>query len=144
MRGILLLSILNIKGSYSRNIDLPLEDDQDIPDTVQWWFGNGGCWRIKTFALDHDIHTYRIRGSSQTTLELAKNNNLKHYGDITRAQYEIYFADCTNRAEVEAEFAQIGLPPILEIAPGKFAFWKPDDAVYATKSKPAPKEPSND
>ena len=75
MRGTLVLAILTIKGSYSRAIDFPLEGETDVPDTVQWWFGDGGCWRIRTYALDHDIHAYRIGDSPQTTLNLDTENN---------------------------------------------------------------------
>ena len=141
MRGVLLLAVLNIKSSYSRHIETSLQGEQDVPDTLQWWFGNGGCWRIRTYALDHDIHTYQIGNSPQTTLELATRNNLKHYGSVIKAQHKIHFVDCSNRPEVETEFARIGLAPRVEIAPGRFVFWKPDEAEYATKSRPASNEP---
>jgi|SRR5215469_2428983 len=140
MRGVLLLAVLSIKSSYSRNIESSLQDEQDVPDTLQWWFGNGGCWRIRTYALDHDIHTYRIGNSPKTTLELAAKNNHKHYGNVIRTQHQLHFVDCSDRPEVETEFARIGLAPRIEIAPGRFAFWKPDEAEYATKSRPAPNE----
>lgn len=136
MRGVLLLAVLSVKSSYLRNLEVPLQDLRDVPDTLQWWFGEGGCWRIRTYALDHDIHTYEIGKSPQTTLELALENNQRHYGNIIAAQHEIHFADCNNRLEVEAEFARIGLVPRIEIAPDRFVFWEPDDGAYSTKSTP--------
>jgi hypothetical protein len=87
----------------------------DVPDTRQWWFGDGGCWRIRTYALDHDIHAYQIANSLQTTLELAKKNNRDNYGDIIQSQHLIHFVDCANPAELEAEFGRIGLVPWVEI-----------------------------
>jgi hypothetical protein len=135
MRGILLLAILSVKSSYSREIEIPLERADDVPDTLQWWFGDRGCWRVRTYALDHDIHAYQVADSLQTTLELAKKNNHDNYGDIIRNQHQIHFVDCADAAELEAEFRRIGLVPRLEIK-DEFAFWKPDDAEYWTKSSP--------
>lgn len=135
MRGILLVAILNVKSSYSHEIETPLENTNDVPDTLQWWFGDGGCWRVRTYAVDHDIHAYQVANSPQTTLELAKKNNHDNYGDILREQHQVHFVDCTNTLEVGAEFERIGLAPRLEIQE-HFAFWKPDDADYSTKSSP--------
>ncbi|MFZ0644797.1 MAG: hypothetical protein WAM25_16685 [Candidatus Acidiferrales bacterium] len=138
MRGILFLAVLTVKSSYSRDIELSVEGPNDVPDTLQWWFGANGCWRIHTYALDHDIHAYQLGNSPQTTLELAKQNNQKNYGDVIAAQHVIHFVDCANRGELEAEFGRIGFVPRLEVDVdhGRFAFWKPDDAVYSTKSSP--------
>jgi hypothetical protein len=135
MRGVLLLAILSVKSSYSQEIETPLESADDIPDTLQWWFGDGGCWRVRTHAVDHDIHAYQIADSPQTTLDLAKKNNHDNYGDIIRAQRQIHFINCTNLPEVRAEFERIGLAPTLTIQE-HYAFWKPDDADYWTKSSP--------
>ena len=136
MRGTLLLALLNVKSSYLREIETALENADEVPDTLQWWFGDGGCWRIRTYALDHDIHAYQIANSLQTTLELAKKNNRDNYGDIIQSQHLIHFVDCANPAEVEAEFGRIGLVPRVEIVTAQFAFWKPDEAEYSTKSNP--------
>jgi hypothetical protein len=136
MRGILLLAVLNIKSSYSREVEVALDGPEDIPDTLQWWFGPSGCWRIRTYALDHDVHAFQIGNSPQTTLELAMKNNQKHYGDIIAMQHAIHFVDCTNQAELEAEFGRIGLMPRIQFDLSEFVFWKPDDAEYLSKSSP--------
>ncbi len=136
MRGRLVLAVLSIKSSYSREIETALDGANDIPDTLQWWFGEGGCWRIRTYAMDHDIHAYKIANSLQTTLELARKNNQDHYGDIIQTQHVFHFVDCTNEAEVEAEFGRIGLLPRLEIDADRFAYWAPDGGEYSTKSTP--------
>jgi len=122
MRGILFLAVLSVKSSYSRELEIPLEGSDDIPDTLQWWFGEGGCWRIRTYALDHDIHSYQIANSLQTTLQLAKKNNQDHYGDVIAAQHLIHFVDCANPAELQAEFGRIGLIPRIVIATNQYAF----------------------
>jgi len=136
MRGVLVLAVLTIKSSYSQNVELAVSDADDVPDTVQWWLGSGGCWRLRTYAIDHDIHSYKIGNSSQTTLELAQTNNQENFGDIIKAHHVIRFVDCADPSELAAEFGRIGLCPRLEISPGRFAFWKPDDAVYSSKSTP--------
>jgi hypothetical protein len=136
MRGILVLAVLTVQSSYSQEIEIALEGSEGIPDTLQWWFGGSGCWRIRTYAIDHDIHAYKIGNSPQTTLEMANNNNLKNYGDVIEVQHTIHFVDCSNRLELEGEFGRIGLAPRMEIDGNGFAFWKPDDAVYSTKSTP--------
>jgi len=136
MRGILVLAVLTIKSSYSQNVELAVSDADDAPDTVQWWLGGGDCWRLRTYAIDHDIHSYKIGNSLQTTVELAQTNNQKNFGDIIKAHHVIHFVDCADPSELAAEFGRIGLCPRLEISPGRFAFWKPDDAVYSTKSTP--------
>jgi hypothetical protein len=137
MRGTLVLSVLTVKSSYSQELEIVLEGSQGIPDTIQWWFGTNGCWRIRTYAIDHDIHVYRIGDSPQTTLEMANKNNLKNYGDLIKVQHTIHFVDCTNPLELETEFGKIGLAAKMEISGDGFAFWKPDDEVYSTKSTPA-------
>ncbi len=70
MRGILLPAVLTVKSSYSREIETALENADDVPDTLQGWFGNGGSWRIRTYALDHDIHAYQVANPLQTSLSL--------------------------------------------------------------------------
>lgn len=139
MRGILVLAILTTKSSYSQNVELPLADADDVPDTVQWWIGDGGCWRLRTYAIDHDIHTYKIKNlSQQAGLELAPRNNDKAFGDVIKAHHVIHFVNCADQSELAAEFGRIGLCPRVEISPGRFAFWKPDEAVYFTQSRPEP------
>jgi hypothetical protein len=51
-------------------------------------------------------------------------------------QLLIHFVDCANLAELAAELGRIGLVPRVEIVTGQFAFWKPDEAEYSTKSNP--------
>ena len=127
MRGILLLAVLSVKSSYSREEETRLESPDDTPDTLQWWFGESGCWRIRTYALDHDVHAYQIGNSPQTTLELAKKNNQDNYGDVIATQHVIHFVDCSDRGELEAEFGRIGLVARLQFDVSRFVVWTSDD-----------------
>jgi hypothetical protein len=136
MKGSLLLTILTVKASYARDVEQPLANLADVPDTLQWWLADTGVWRIRTYALDHDIHTYHIGGRTGDSLHLARTLNRRHYDAITADEHLVTFADCSDPAEVDARFHSIGLPPRLEIAPRRFAFWKPDDAAYRTQTVP--------
>ena len=136
MQGSLLIAILSVRSSYARELELPLENEALPPDTLQWWIAPSGCWRIRTYAIDHDIHTYEVDGPPDEILVLARAGNQKRYGDVLAAEHLVQFADCGDDAEVRAKFRAIGLEPRLEIAHGRFAFWKPDDDRYSTKSRP--------
>jgi hypothetical protein len=106
-----------------------------VPDTIQWWVASTGTWRIKTFAIDHDIHTFSVEGKD-SLIELALANAQKHYGDVILSNHVIKLHDCRDPAEVIAAFRAEGLEPRLEIAEGRFAFWKPDDGKYHSQSQP--------
>jgi hypothetical protein len=134
MQGTLLLAILTIRSSYADNIELLTESDADIPDTLQWWIDAAGAWRIRTYAIDHDIHTHRLDGNHDF-LALARENNRKHYGDVVKIEYLVKFVNCLDEAEVKTEFHRVGLAMRLEIAAGQFAFWKADDAKYSTRTE---------
>jgi hypothetical protein len=136
MQGTLVLAILTVRSSYARRIEERLVDPADVPDTLQWWIAARGSWRIRTYAIDHDIHTHQVDGDPTRLLTLASEGNRKHYGDVLAAEHVLYFADSHDWSEVDAKFRAIGLEPRLEIAADRFAFWKPDDARYATKSNP--------
>lgn len=137
VQGILVLAILTVRSSYGHQIELPLGDDVDVPDTVQWWIASTGTWRIRTYAMDHDIHTHHVYGNPDDLLGMASENNRKHYGDVMGSEHLVQFTDCCDMSEVEIKFRAIGLEPRLEVAAGRFAFWKPDDARYSTKTSPA-------
>ena len=135
MRGTLLMAILTTKSSYIQEIEEPVDGPSDVPDTLQWWIAPEVTWRIRTYALDHDIHTHEIRGLADA-LRVARANNEKNYGDVISVQHQFDFADCTDKSETDAALAAAGLEQRLEIAADRFAFWKPDDARYRTQSAP--------
>jgi hypothetical protein len=130
MQGTLVLAILTVKSSYAQNIELPLEGDADVPDTLQWWIASTGARRIRTYAIDHDIHTYQVDGNPNDLLTLAIEGNRKRYGDVLKAEHVVQFANCLDQSEVRAKFGAICVLPRLEVA-DSFAFWKPDDVRYS-------------
>ena len=136
MQGTLVLAILAVRSSYGQQIEVRLDDSKDIPDTLQWWIAASGAWRIRTYAIDHDIHTHQVDGKPDDLLVLASEGIRKHYDDVLGAEHVLQFSDCNDRSEVQAKLQAVGLEPRLEIAAGRFAFWKPDDLRYSTKTTP--------
>ena len=134
MRGTLVLTILTVQSSYRQNEEEPIPDG-GVPDTIQWWLAPTGNWRIRTYGLDHDIHTHSI-GEADDLIELALANAREHYGDIIRSQHVFELTDCLNAETTSAVFRAAGLEPRIEIATGLFAFWRPDEARYHTQSEP--------
>ena len=71
----LVLAILTVESSYVQEIERPATR---VPDTVQFWFAPESDWRIKTFAIDHDIHAYRIgktNNGARRTLGWVRNHD---------------------------------------------------------------------
>lgn len=135
MQGTLVLTILTIRSSYRRAVEERLDTDVCVPDTVQWWVAPTGTWRIRTYALDHDIHTHSI-GQADNLKELALSNTQKNYGDIIQSQHVIELTDCLDADKTSAALRAVGLEPRIEVAPGRFVFWKPDEARYHSQSEP--------
>jgi hypothetical protein len=78
----LVVALLTVRSSYLENTEEPHEG---VPDTVEFWFTPDDDWRIKTFAIDHDIHVYQIRSKGserKVDSEFAVANIHKNYGDV--------------------------------------------------------------
>ena len=134
-RGVLVIFVLGIQSSYADNVECPAVGTAH--DTVQFLLVAGHAWRIKTFAVDHDVHVWRI-GSSMDARQLealARQNTHDNYGDVIEKVIVVHAGD--SLTSLEPRLVEAGLPPYLEIAPnGDFAFWKPDASDYATRSQP--------
>ena len=57
-KGTLIIGVLTVESSYAQNSERP---SRGVPDTVQFWIDPGGAWRIRTYAIDHDIHPHSPR-----------------------------------------------------------------------------------
>ena len=57
MQARLILFILNVESSYAQNIERPRETH---PDTIQFLWVDGEAWRIKTYAVDRDVHVWSL------------------------------------------------------------------------------------
>jgi hypothetical protein len=133
---ILILALLTTESSYASEIERP---STVAADTTQFWFGSTGTWRVRTYAVDHDIHVYEVGSypdGSQLRPEDAKAHISKHYGDILAKIVELRFKDPNDTVEVQRVLSAQGLNGKLEIAPSGFAFYNADRGTYKTKSVP--------
>jgi hypothetical protein len=131
-RRTLIVAILDIQSSYIEDRQEPAEGG--AADTVQWWIAPGLTWRIRTFAIDHDLHLHHVSGGdAETYMEHTRED----FDGLVRAMHRLDFDDYTDAAEVARVLTEAGLRPDLEIADEHgFAFWNPDRAIYKTKSYP--------
>jgi hypothetical protein len=53
----LVLAILTTESSYAQNVERAATA---VPDTIQFWLTPEKQWRIRTYAIDHDIHVYGV------------------------------------------------------------------------------------
>jgi hypothetical protein len=61
METVLVVFTLAIKSSYAQNVELDASAEEF--DTVQFYYAGADCWRIKTFAVDQDVHVWNIEKS---------------------------------------------------------------------------------
>ncbi len=125
---------LKVQSSYAQ--DLECEADAQRFDTVQWWLAPDHAWRIKTFAIDQDIHCYRV--GAPIAEGFARENTEKHYGDVVAASFSIKVADLLDKARIASAMQAFGGARALEIDRngGKFAFWNPLQVEFTSKSQP--------
>jgi hypothetical protein len=128
----LLVAILNIESSYLQNLERP---STATSDSVQWWIAPNEIWRIKTYAIDHDVHTHHITSLPDAPIEFATANIRKHYGDVLASIHILELRSADPEALLFA-IQGAGLPPYFEFSKKGFGFWKPDQAHYFSQSEP--------
>jgi hypothetical protein len=132
MNSTLVIFFLSVQSSYARNTES--EATEEAFDTVQFYESDRGCWRIKTYATDQDVHAWFLGNDVEDIVALARSNTEKHYGDVLTEGYVL-----RTDAGVDGlrrELAERGLPEHLEISDSGFVFWTPEGSRYRTKSKP--------
>jgi hypothetical protein len=120
-------------GCRHDNVEKPAGQ---VPDTVQWWITPDATWRIKTFAIDHDIHIHSLSESTDNAVDFAVENTKKHYGDVLGKIHVIKFSDASDSRAVADALSQAGLANQLETSEQGFAFWNPDGGKYQTQTRP--------
>ncbi|MFT4174997.1 MAG: hypothetical protein QM639_20670 [Rhodocyclaceae bacterium] len=130
----LLVFRLTIQSSYSDNEEREAEEDRF--DTVQWWISENETWRIKTFAIDQDIHVHRISGAVPE--EVALDNTMKNYDDVIASMFTVKFDDLNDETKVSQAMKHFGGAAALEVARNgeNFAFWNPKHVKYSSKTQP--------
>jgi len=132
----LVVALLSTQSSYAQEVEKPAAD---VPDTIQFWFPPDAQWRVRTYAIDHDIHVYSLGASPEekrTTPHFAVEHIKKHYSDVTASLLILTFADPADQKEVERVLAVHHLPGKLEVSKSGIAFYNPDRGEYRTKSTP--------
>ena len=131
----LVLAILTTESSYAQEIERPATT---VPDTIQFWLALDSQWRIRTYAVDHDIHVYtagsRPDGSRLTAKEAA-DHIAKHYANIT-AKTVTLESHPGDKVEVRRVLTEKVLTGVLEVGKNGVAFYNPDKGKYRTSSKP--------
>lgn len=131
MKGTLIIFILTVASSYSDGNE---ELSTDRFDVIEWWITSDSAYRLKTFALDNDIHVHRIEGHEEVekTISLSKSNTDKTYGDVLKSMHQIEVTETDGVAEIQAKLAAEGLEGTVEVT--DFIFWNPDGQHYQTAS----------
>lgn len=130
----LIVGQLDIQSSYLRNEELPATTERF--DTVQWWIGPTVAWRIRTFAIDLDIHLHRLEPSEEL-IDRALASTNANYSDVLQFLVRIDLTDYTNENQVAAELSSALGAPGLELAPDlDMGFWNPGASHYSTQSSP--------
>jgi hypothetical protein len=133
--GTLVVFRLTVESSYARNVERPAKDRFD---TIQWWIGQRGAWRIKTYATDADIHPYWIDGSQsrESLRELAYANSKKVYGDLISSTVAVDVPAGISDEALAVLLRSSGLSETFEWVPAGYLLWLPDSGEYVTKTKP--------
>jgi hypothetical protein len=132
MKIVLVIFILTIQSSYVENKEV--EATEAAFDTIQFVASENGAWRVKTFALDQDVHTWSIRATPESIVELARSNTEKHYGDVLAQGYVIETDE--GLEGLRAALKQRGLSGHLEVAKTGPLFWALDGTYCRSKSAP--------
>lgn len=129
-KGALLLAVLTIASSY---LDDAEGEADGSPDTLQFFFGSE-TWRIRTYAMDHDIHVHKIGG--EFSIAAAEANMRKFYAEVIGTVHRLEFEDVGDAAAVEAVLKRNGLAGALESNKAGITFYNPDGGEYRTQSEP--------
>jgi hypothetical protein len=132
MNSTLVIFFLSVQSSYTGNTEA--HATEDAFDTVQFYSGESGCWRIKTYATDQDVHAWSLGKEVVDLVALARSNTEKHYGDVLTEGYIVKSEDGTEG--LRRGLAERGLSTQLEISDSGFLFWAPEGTHYRTKSMP--------
>ncbi|MDI1447696.1 hypothetical protein [Polyangium sp. 6x1] len=129
----LVVFFLSVQSSYAENTEVPAT--ADVFDTVQFVESETGCWRIKTFAADQDVHPWHL-GNTSDCVALAHANTEKHYGDVLEKGYVLRTGEGIEG--LRRELAERGLSTHLEVSPSGLVFCTPEGTRYRSKTTPEP------
>jgi hypothetical protein len=133
----LVAGVLTIESSPAQELERPAGA---VPDTVQFWLGPKGSWKIRTYAVDHDVHTWHLKNLpwSRDLVQFAVDHIFKHYGDILSRCVTIELPNPGDPKAVQSGLSEHGLTTgglqEAEWKGDRWAFWTPDGAQYITRT----------
>ena len=132
METILIIFVLTIQSSYAQNAEVAAVASN--ADTVQFFIDPDKAWRIRTFAIDQDVHVHSLGASGETAVEKVIASTERSYGDVIARKYIIRSHNGIDG--IKAELKKLNITQALEISNSGFAFWVPENTQYRTKSQP--------
>lgn len=128
----LIVARLTVRSSYADNREEPAGADCD---TVQFYVpaGGGPIFRVRTFALDRDIHIHRIDGWPDDPASTIRAHLLRTYKDVTASITDVPLRQLSTQDLTDAGLSTGRLVAEPELG---FAFWSPGGEHYATISQP--------
>src|SRR4051794_16044971 len=133
----LVIGVLTIESSCAQEVERPAGK---VPDTVQFWLGPKIRWKIRTYAIDRDVHVWDLADlgtARDTAVEFAVDHIGKHYGDILKRCVTIELPNRSEPRAIQHALSEHGLTGALQEAErngNRFAFWTPDGAEYVTQT----------
>lgn len=138
MKTVLVIVFLSVKSSYARNTCCAATGE--VFDTVQFYAAGGVSWRIRTYAIDEDVHIWCLGPAVLDIVALARTNTEKHYGDLLTEGYIIETE--AGLEGVRKELLTRGLSTHLELTKSGAVFWAAEGSHYRTKSAPKRRGPT--
>jgi len=132
----IILVPLLVRGSYIEDREIRLEELEDNIDTLQWIINDDITFRIRTFALDYDIHIHKVGKADFDIVEYAIQSNHKYYGNIMHRQYAQILNNFPALTEGNELLESLGLPGEFRPLFDKYMYWSPDREEYFSQSRP--------
>ena len=132
MKTTLVIFFLGIQSSYAENRE---ESVEGFADTIQWVITEERVWRIRTYAVDQDVHVYLIAKEIDPSVDyvsLAQQNTEKHYGDVYEQM--LILQSATGAPGIEAGLVRHRMDAHLNIGANGLLFWSPKGTDYRTRS----------
>lgn len=132
----LLLATFTVRSTYAANSETAAAGNAF--DTIQFWLGPEDGWRIRTFAVNHDLHVHHLADFSEDSgdrIRVLQDHLERMYQDIVERVYLLVFDDASDEALVARILEANGLSGALEHAEAGFAFYNPDGGEYRTQTE---------
>lgn len=129
---ILIIYFLKTRSSYATQAKEPAREREF--DTVQFFSTGGRCWRIRTYALDDDVHLWSMGADPEDLAMLADKSTRERYAGDVGECYVLQSEDGLDA--IKAELERRGLGAQLNVSPAGPVFWTPEGTTYRTKSTP--------